>query len=139
MPPQQALRYLLVEGNSDRQVIENLCDRHRLAKPDIKMPARGGGIDQLLESVPDRINEPGLEVLGIVIDADVNVAARWQALCDRLQNHEKRQEMSYAAIPPVASIGGWISFEPERPRVGIWLVPDNHGTGSDRDTPLPTI
>ena len=119
-------RYLLLEGNSDKQVIENLCTRHGLATPQIEFP---GGINQLLEGIPDRINAPGLEVLGIVVDADTNREARWQALRDRLQDRSKLAELAYLNFPLAPPPDGWISASEHQPRVGIWLMPDNQRAG----------
>lgn len=130
---QSPRKYLLVEGNSDLQFIENLCLKHGLAKPAIKMPVRGGGITQLIESVPDRVNEPQLSALGIVVDADTNIAARWQALGDRLQDKEKLQELVYTSFPSSPVIGGWVSSEFHSPKVGIGLMPDNIRPGMLED------
>ncbi|MDP9373616.1 MAG: hypothetical protein M3Q65_14425 [Chloroflexota bacterium] len=83
------------------------------------MPRRGGGIEALLESVPIRLREEGLRRLGIVVDADVRLSPRWQAVRDRLR------DSGYRNIPAVPPAEGWISSEPELPRVGVWLMPDN--------------
>lgn len=134
MPPSPPPReYLLVEGNSDQRVIEALCELHGVPKPTIRMPVRGGGIEQLLESVPGRIVEPGLRRLGIVVDADVLPPSRWQALRDRLQDSGKLQELTYTTVPAAPPAGGWISAEPDRPRVGVWIMPDNTSAGMLED------
>src|SRR5947209_19866335 len=116
--PAQPPEYVLVEGNSDKRVIEALCEVHGLQAPPIRMPVRGGGIDQLLESVPDRIREPDLRALGIVVDADVRPASRWQSLRDRLRDRNTLQDYAYHAIPTTPPVEGWISAEAGLPRVG---------------------
>lgn len=133
MPPQHATRYLLVEGNSDLQLIRNLCARHGLPELAVEMPKRGGGITQLLESVPERINAPDLEALGIVMDADIDISARWQALRDRLQDREKLQDLVYRSFPAAPDAEGWVSSDAHSPRVGVWLMPDNLRSGMLED------
>jgi len=119
-------RYLLLEGNSDRQVVENLCRQHGLLAPHVEVP---GGIDRLLAGIPDRINAPGLEVMGVVADADVNREARWQSLRDRFQDRAKLAELAYLDFPATPPADGWISGGDHQPRVGVWLMPDNQRAG----------
>jgi len=119
----------IVEGNSDKQLITELCMKHGLSKPAIDFPERGGGITQLLESIPIRINESGVEIIGIVVDADANISARRQALRDRLQNAAILQEKMYPSFPTSPPSTGWISSESHNPRVGVWLMPDNTNPG----------
>lgn len=119
-------RYLLLEGNSDQRVVENLCIRHGLEVPRIILP---NGINRLLDGIPDRINAPGLEVMGIVVDADTSLEARWQALRDRLQDRDKLAELAYRDFPAAPVAEGWISQRVDLPRIGIWLMPDNRRIG----------
>lgn len=128
--PTTAVRYLLVEGNSDRQLITNLCKRQGIPEPEVQMPVRGGGIHQLLESIPDRVRQPGLEIMGVVVDADSDILARWQALRDRFQDQRKLGTLSYVDFPTAPVLDGWISSTPTQPRVGIWLMPDNQHNGA---------
>jgi len=123
--PKAGPRYLIVEGNSDKQLILELCKKHGIPELSFDFPARGGGIQQLLESIPIRISEPGIEILGIIVDADTDVTARWQALRDRLQHAAILQEKVYSSFPTGPPIDGWISNEAHSPRVGVWLMPNN--------------
>lgn len=66
-----------------------------------------------------------MQVLGIVVDANKNLPTRWQALRDRLQDRDRLQARVYSAVPAAPPAGGWVSAEPDLPRVGIWLMPDN--------------
>lgn len=75
-------KVLLVEGVDDEHVLKHVCGTRRLQKLDeIKSQE---GVDQLLENFPVRLKESDLEAVGVVIDADTDLAARWQALHDRL-------------------------------------------------------
>ena len=110
-------------------MIENLCNQHHMTPPRIEFPGPSGGINHLLDGIPDRIKAPGLEVLGIVVDADTNLDTRWQSLRDRLQNRDKLEEFAYEDLPPAPPATGWISQNPALPRIGIWLMPDNQRAG----------
>jgi len=127
--PKVGPRYIVVEGNSDKQLIIALCGKHDLPMPAIDFPERGGGIQQLLESIPIRVNEPGIEAIGIVVDADISAAARWQLLRDRLQNAAILREKVYASFPASPPPNGWISNEDHSPKVGVWLMPNNIDPG----------
>lgn len=125
--------YLLVEGKDDKHVIQNLCRRHGLAvavrEPEesgglIPLEAQeSGGIDKLLARVSARLKEPGVEALGIVVDADLDLAARWAALHGRLTTN------GYTTVPSSPQPDGWVSSEPDLRRVGLWLMPDNQIPG----------
>jgi hypothetical protein len=71
--------------------------------------------------------------MGIVVDADTDIAACWQALRDRLQNAEILQEKRYYSVPASPPPTGWISSDAHYPRVGVWLMPDNINPGMLED------
>jgi len=78
-----AKRILLVEGTDDEHVLKHLCGNRGIPRlDDVKSH---GGVDQLLESFPVRLkaSDDG-DIVGIVIDADTDLAARWQSLRGRL-------------------------------------------------------
>lgn len=136
---------LLVEGDDDQHVVWQLCERHRLRevfqvlKPGDTVgyplaPARaltsrggprvrGGGIDDLLKDISARVKQPGLRTLGILIDADEDVQARWDAVWDRLD------AAGYRDIPRHPQVGGWITAQAGLPQIGVWIMPDNQGVG----------
>lgn len=117
---------LLVEGKDDVKVIGALCAKHNL--PDvinIETP-KDEGIEALLRQLPVKFREENWRTLGIVVDADQDISARWQAIKDRLAAN------GYADIPPSPPLTGWIS--PILPkRVGVWLMPDNQLPGMLED------
>jgi hypothetical protein len=71
--------------------------------------------------------EPGLRTLGVVLDADENLERRWQAISDRLSKE------GYTALPGVPDRAGTIIEEFDKPKVGIWLMPDNQLPGMLED------
>jgi hypothetical protein len=83
-------------------------------------------VEQLLENFPVRLKESDIEALGVVIDADTDFAAQWQALRDRLI------KAGYENVPADPERTGTILAPPGGtllPRVGIWIMPDNQVTG----------
>ena len=124
--PQQ----LLVEGKNDRHVIWALCNQYQLPEKfsvEIPLETEGQGIETLLASLPGKLKDENLRTLGIVVDADENVAARWQAVTDRLRN------IGYNKIPEKPVTGGWVYQQLELPKVGVWLMPNNRVPGMLED------
>jgi hypothetical protein len=115
------LNYLLVEGPDDAQVFFHLLRHYRLEKY-INIEKKEG-VRQLLDELDVELDRSGLGRLGIVVDADVDIAARWQSLRDRLI------KLGYSAIPSDPKAEGTILEQEERPVVGIWLMPDNTVAG----------
>ncbi len=114
--------YLLVEGKDDKHVITHVCMRHDLPTIELREPNEGdigSGIDELLAGIPQRLREPHVRTIGIVVDTDDDLAARWQALRSRILAAD------YRSIPKEPVAEGWISTETTLKRVGIWLMPDN--------------
>lgn len=118
-------RTLLVEGVDDREVLKHICGNREIPKLDeVKSH---GGIDDLLDSVPVRLkaSEDG-DIVGVVVDADTDLAARWRSLRDRLML------AGYVTVPADPAADGTVIDPPNGtllPRVGIWVMPDNRTTG----------
>jgi hypothetical protein len=130
MPKKPEPRQLLVEGKNDQHVIWALCKQYQLPKTfSVEVPEEDGteGIEALLAGLPARLDEPKLETLGIVVDADRDLAARWQAVRDRLI------ASGYQHVPKVPPAEGWVDAPPDRPRVGVWLMPNNQLPGMLED------
>ncbi len=121
----QSERYvLLVEGQDDQHVVYHICDR-RPELPDFFIREMKG-IDSLLESVQAMLKTPRLQALGILIDANSDPTARWnQVKCSLPQEGLKLPKN----IPP----GGLVIDTPDRPRVGVWMMPDNVSSGELED------
>ena len=124
--PQQ----LLVEGKNDRHVIWALCHQYQLPETfsvEVPLETEGQGIETLLASLPDKLKDENLCTLGIVVDADENVAARWQAVTNRLR------KIGYDKIPEIPVTEGWVDQQSELPKVGVWLMPNNQIPGMLED------
>ncbi len=117
---------LLVEGPDDKCSIINLMKQHGFNWDDSKIIRPyiedAGGIDKLLEEIPVAIKSVK-QRLGIVVDADINLRDRWQALSD-LFSHER------ITLPKVPNQKGTIILlDHENKKYGIWIMPDNSSPG----------
>lgn len=129
MPAGNNKAQLLVEGKNDRHVIWALCQQYEVEKTfSVEIPSSdNGGIDALLDSIPVRLKISDLRALGIVLDANQNLNGRWQAIKHRLT------EIGYTAFPQGPVPDGTIIDVPNKPKVGIWLMPDNQLPGMLED------
>ena len=118
---------LLVEGNSDKQVIDALCKQHQISNLFTFTFPSEGGIENLITTLPRKLKEENLETLGIVVDADLDITARWQAVTNKLR------DFGYQNIPKVPPETGWIYIQPELPKIGVWVMPNNKLPGMLED------
>ena len=117
-----AAKVLLVEGVNDKHVVLNL--RKRLA-PTLEFESLDkGGIKNLLDAIPLEIKVPGRQIVGIVADANNSIRARRQAIADKL---------SAAGVRPPSTFDAEGTIIQGKPRVGVWLMPDNDHSGELED------
>jgi hypothetical protein len=108
---------LLVEGKDDLFVICGLLKYHQLPKTfEVK---DSEGVDPLLDRFEAEIVIASSEQLGIVIDADTDLSARWQCITSILK------KAGYSALPDSPSQEGTIIRCDNKPTVGIWIMPNN--------------
>lgn len=115
---------MLVEGKDDKHVFYALLKRHQI--PDRFRIVNKEGIDNLLNTLPTELKRSDLERLGIVVDADTDIAARWAALRRILL------DAGGVEVPVNPPCDGYITSleQPDRTlTVGIWLMPDNQIPG----------
>ena len=111
-------KLLLVEGQDDKHVVKHL--RGRLA-PDLVFHYKvAGGSNLLLKAIPAAMKPLERLALGIVMDANDGLAARWQAIGHQL----RRMNVQLPEKP--AQSGTIIAGTP---RVGVWLMPNNSTSG----------
>lgn len=109
---------LLVEGTSDYHVVKHIYRRQDQTQ-NFKITNKES-VNTLLESISAETKTPGLETLGILIDADDDLSSRWQEITSAFQ-----------------SIGIDVPANPDpsgtiiegKPRIGIWVMPDNKSVG----------
>lgn len=126
-PPKPKPQQLLVEGKNDCHVIWALCKQYKLPETfsvEVPLETEGQGVEPLLASLADKLKDENLHTLGIVVDADEDVDARWQAIRNRLQ------KIGYNNIPETPVREGWVGEQSELlPKVGVWLMPNNQVPG----------
>ena len=113
---------LLVEGQDDKHVVRHLCHRHE-STPSFSISDKDN-ITQLLESIGPEINVSGRQAVGILVDANDDVTGRWNAIQNRLRR---------ADIEPPLSPSPDGTIIQAKPRIGIWLMPDNTSAGELED------
>ena len=121
-------RVLLVEGVDDAHVVRHLCGHPD--QPD--MPAFGilnkEGLDNLLSAIGPEVKVPGRLAVGILADANDDPNARWKEIAGRLRKAgvETPDRLDSTGGVVVTGMVG-------RPRVGVWLMPDNGSEGELED------
>jgi hypothetical protein len=119
---------LLVEGRDDEEVIYQLCNHHRFDNQLRFTVEQRNGYERLRNVVSVRPRAPGIDILGIVVDADADPADRWRSLCSALALS------GYTNLPEAPDEHGTIiPAEGTLPRIGIWLMPDNKIVGMLED------
>ena len=135
-------RILLVEGADDQHTIWALCEHFKVEEtfrveiPDGKgkanqklLSGEKGGIDNVLKAM--RLNliagSDAIERLGIVIDADEDLNARWQSVISILT------EAGYDDLPDSPDGAGTVVTQTFLPTFGIWIMPDNKICGMLED------
>ena len=116
---------LFVEGTDDQHVIWALLKHNGF--PTVFSVEQKGGVENLLAILPVQIKGSGVKALGIVIDADTNLSARWSTVRAILQT------AGYQTVPPAPADAGTILSEADLPKFGVWLMPDNVLTGMLED------
>ena len=114
---------LLVEGNNDKAVFGSIFKQYNL-------PVRfeivvKDSVEKLLKSIPVHV-KTDVETIGIVVDADINIKSRWEALKNKLK------ALNYD-VPSVLNPNGTIISNEELPVIGIWIMPDNNSNGMLED------
>lgn len=115
---------LLVEGIDDKHVVKHICNRCQHQHiPEFGIIEKNG-FDELARGIAPEIKVSGRTAVGIVVDANDEPGTRWQAVSDQLKK-------ANVSVPKDMSGIGTITGE--RPRVGVWLMPDNQSPGELED------
>lgn len=117
--------YLLVEGSDNAQVVFHFLRRYRLEKL-INIQDKKG-INQLLDELDVELDRSGLKRLSVIVDVDSDITMRWQSIRDRLY------QSGYTSVPLHPEQDGTIIEQVGRPKVGIWLMPNNKTVGMLED------
>lgn len=134
---------MLVEGPDDEHVIKSICGQLKLGLiDDFRYGRRGASNDRgkqsLLMALPIQLLESDVTAVGIVLDADDDLHASWQAITHALRSVSGAGgDQGYPEIPPEPDPFGTVIPAPGGlsllPRVGIWIMPDNRLNGALED------
>ena len=122
-PPSQAL---LVEGVDDKHVVWHLYELRHQKSPSFGILDKGGFPD-LKAAISPEIKSPNRTALGILADANDKPHDRWGEIA-----HQIEQAVGQAVELPTA-VGSTGTIVEGKPRVGIWLMPDNLSPGELED------
>jgi hypothetical protein len=115
---------LLVEGNDDLHVVLAICQKFDVIQSfgitDYK------GINKLLAQIPVRIRNRDTH-LGVLVDADTDLEARWQQLKGILT------PLGYEMPDEPDASGSIIKSDKQETIIGIWIMPNNQVPGMLED------
>lgn len=118
----------LIVEDQDRHAIIQLMARHGVDwdRPPATAPYvfPAGSVEKAFLALSLALRND-LERVGLIVDADTDIASRWHAARDRFS----RAGMTMPAHPPRE---GWVE-QVGRRRVGVWLMPNNEATGNLED------
>ncbi|MFD2571354.1 DUF3226 domain-containing protein [Spirosoma soli] len=118
---------LLVEGKDDLYVTASIRNQHQLTDNFEIIDCEG--VDKMPDQITARIKlqRPQIAAIGIVLDADYDLQARWKSICNILQQE------GYPVPTSPGADGTVIEGVGRNPNVGIWLMPDNSQSGMLED------
>lgn len=124
---------LRVEGGDDDHVIRHLLIRNGIdydAKPwppDLPEVKEVGDKQALLDGMELAVKTSTGRAVGFVLDADVQIQSRWEAVRNRLTKVG-------VAVPNTPPSEGFVGTSAQfQSTVGIWLMPDNQHDGKLED------
>lgn len=115
---------LLVEGNDDQHVIWALCEKFSIGENFDVVDCEG--IESLLAQIPVRFKQSGVDTVGVIIDADLNIESRWQSIKDTLKPHG-------FVFPDKLPSNGFVSDNHNGKVIGVWIMPNNKTAGMLED------
>ena len=137
---------LLVEGQDDRHFVKQIWDKHHNrsskllffngAEPPFGISDKGN-FNELCKDIPTQITTPGREVLGILADANGDPMKQWDEISSELKKTyklggaSKHLQLDPYEIPDAPDPTGTIINS--KPRIGVWLMPDNQSPGELED------
>lgn len=127
---------VLVEGNDDQHVVRNILRHHnisceiagrdRLGSDNMVVVKLKEGFENLRDTLDVELDEPDLERLAIIVDADTDLDSRWRSLRNRLI------ELGAQDMPDVPGSDGLVISVQRLTglrTVGLWIMPDNTTSG----------
>jgi Protein of unknown function (DUF3226) len=108
---------LFVEGKDDLYVLRHLILYHGI--PESFAIKETEGVERLLESLPIRLKASERERIGVLLDANADLAGRWESL------RNISVKSGYTNVPTLPESSGTIIKQLDKPMIGFWLMPNN--------------
>lgn len=124
MFPQTYPQKLLVEGNDDLHVVWSLCEKFKLNENFNVIDSKG--YSNLLLRIEADLLQADLKTLGIIVDADTDLNSKWENLKGKIERQGYR-------LPNSIEINGFILEHETKPKIGIWIMPNNNLQGAIED------
>jgi hypothetical protein len=119
----------LVEGNDDKHVVIALWNNAKL--PETFDVIDCHSITKLLNNLKIRLTAPqSNERIGLVVDADEDISARWDAIINRLCSSGK-YDCKNLSLPEDGLVLNPTSEDD--PVIGVWIMPNNKLPGMLED------
>ena len=123
------VRKLLVEGRDDKRVIPYLIEGNGIVWGETPHDSvvhieDYDGVDDLLAKgqIETQSKSSGLEAIGILLDADDDIACRWKRVRERCR-------AVCPDFPENFVKEGVIHMSPAGLKIGVWMMPDNQARG----------
>lgn len=127
-PQRKNAKVLLVEGRDDREVVYQFCNHRGIVNRDRFDVDACEGYEALRARLGPEF-KTDRDTIGILIDADADLASRWQSVRDLLTEH-------YGDRVPAQPVPGGLILASQgiwEKRCGVWLMPDNARSGMLED------
>ena len=121
---------LIFEGPDDRHVVMNLLYNHIHSGDRLNEafePKEKEGIENLIGTLNEELKATDLGRLGIILDADTDLARQWGRVTRVLDEYGCR------GVPAAPSASGTIVKTNDGKKIGIWVMPDNQSAGALED------
>ena len=119
-------KILWVAGTDDENVLKRICESRGIPRLDT---VKSDGVARLIESLGVRLKTSYEgDVIGVVVDADTDISARWQSIRNRITS----TSVGYQNVPNQPDPDGTILDPPAGtllPRLGVWIMPNNQTSG----------
>ena len=115
---------LLLEGSDDCHIIKEFCQKNEI-KPNFGFCKCGSDNQVLsrLNALLKKSEKPN--ILGVILDADKDVNARYQNI-----KSKAKDKNFYQNLPDSMPKTGLIHTERSLPKLGIWIMPNNQDNGA---------
>jgi len=121
---------LIFEGPDDQAVVMTLLYNHKHdgdRLDGVFDDKKKTGIEHLLGTLREEIGATDVSKLGVILDADTNLATQWARVTYVLEQY------GCVDVPPSPDQSGTIVQTNDGKTVGVWVMPDNQSNGALED------